>query len=725
MKKVIKIRGWSGSESHGETETKQSKGMLGRLIFLAVALLLSGQVVLAWLALNGFERELEPQLTQKAHTIGVAVADQFEFAVDHLGIPPKKLVGVDDFLDQILQRNSDIEYLVMLDANNEVLFARGLEADTMRHILPDLPGADATPGQRTEVGGFAGRRAEARGFLDGAFPIKAGGSVASVLHVGTSKAYVRGRLSEILYEVITVIVISWLVTLEFLIFFMNTRVNEPMDLLVGAMAEGTEGGFANRFALRAKDEIGQVGHGVNRMLRDIGKRYEDFRFEVREMRGAQIDDSIARRIQNVLDKLSEKYRFSGGATLYPQSAMQIRIPLFLFIFSEELSRSFLPIFVAKYSPVDAFVSSEFLIGFPITLFMLVVAAVTPIGGGLVDRFGARRVFLAGLGFAILGYIGIFFVQGYYDFLLWRALGGVGYGLLYIAAQVWVTERTVAERRAQGMAVFTGAIFTGAICGPPIGSIMADRIGYEATFLISAVICVIAAIIVYQVLTEGESTTAKRKSSLGRREWGILLTDSKFLAVTLLAAVPSKMVLTGFLFYLVPLYLSDLGNAPAAIGWAIMLYGVATVSCTSVFSRFADRTQNYPMMVLVGGMLPGIGCAMGLFQAGIGATLSVVVAVVALGIGHSMSLTSQLTIIQKLAEYYADKMGPASVVAAFRLVERGGLVLGPIVAGGLVVAFGYQGAMIGIGVTVLISISLYAAGWYLPKSVHDAPREVTA
>ena len=707
MKKVIKIRGWSGSESHGETETKQSKGMLGRLIFLAVALLLSGQVVLAWLALNGFERELEPQLTQKAHTIGVAVADQFEFAVDHLGIPPKKLVGVDDFLDQILQRNSDIEYLVMLDANNEVLFARGLEADTMRHILPDLPGADATPGQRTEVGGFAGRRAEARGFLDGAFPIKAGGSVASVLHVGTSKAYVRGRLSEILYEVITVIVISWLVTLEFLIFFMNTRVNEPMDLLVGAMAEGTEGGFANRFALRAKDEIGQVAHGLNQILRDLEKRYEDFRFEVREVRGAQIDEGIAKRIQAVFDKAGEKYRFGGGATVRPRSAMQIRVPLFLFVFSEELSRSFLPLFVARFSPAESVISQDLLIGLPITLFMLMVAAVTPIGGSLVDRFGARSVFLGGIGFAVVGYAGTFFVQSYYDLLFWRALAGIGYGLIYIAGQVWVTQNTGEENRAQGMAIFSGAIFVGAICGPPIGSIIADRIGFEATFLVSVMMSVIAAIIICQVINESDQPRKPKRATLSRKDWRVLLTDHRFLAVTVFAAVPTKLVLTGFLYYVVPLYMTELGSSQTSIGWVMMLYGVATVGCTGIAARYADHTNGYSTMVRLGGALAGVGCITALFQDAIGGGIvAVVIAVAAFGVGHAFSITSQLTIAQKVADSYVDTMGRASVIAAFRLVERGGFMLGPIVASVLAAAFGYQGAMVGIGLLILGCIVAY-------------------
>ena len=680
-------------------------GLLGRLALLAVALLLAGQVALAWFAVSGFERELEPQLNQKAYAVGVAVAEQFKFAIGDLGIPPDKLVGIDDFFDSTLNTNSDIEYLALLDAQSRALFTRGLPVDALQRMLPDIPGAEAEIGQRTEVAGF----------FDSAFPVATDSGVSAVLHVGISKEYVRIRLSEILYEIITVIVISWLVTLEFLMFFMNTRISEPMQLITGAMAEGGRGIFANRFALQTRDEIGQVVLGFNRMLRDLRNRHEDLSFEAMEVRGAQIDEGIATRIQAAFNRVSERYRFAGGATLWPRSAMQIRVPLFLFIFAEELSRSFLPLFVARFSPTDAFVSDELLIGLPITLFMLVVAMVTPIGGTITDRIGARRVFLVGITFAVVGYIGTAFVWGYYDLLLWRVITGAGYGLLYIAAQVWVTNHTAKENRAQGMAVFATAIFVGAICGPPIGSIVADRIGFEATFLISAVVSVISGLIVYQVMNDGDKSEHRTPhTGLGAREWRTLLADRRFLSVTVFAAVPAKLVLTGFLFYIVPLYLSDLGHRQASIGWVVMLYGIATVSCTSLAARYADHTNGYSIMVLVGGALPGIGCALALFQDSMGGgSIAVVIAVFALGLGHALALTSQLSIAQGVAEQYTDSMGPASVIAAFRFVERAGLVLGPLVAGVLVAAFDYQGAMVGIGIIILVSITIYGLLTRLP------------
>ena len=272
-------------------------------------------------------------------------------------------------------------------------------------------------------------------------------------------------------------------------FFVSFRVSGPLRLLETAFREGANGLYANRLVSRTRDEISQAVSALNQLLRALRQRYEDFRFEAQEVKNAQIDAGIAERVQQVCDRIDQRYKFTGGKELRQRNAAQIRVPLFLFIFSEELSRSFLPIYVDGFSTPDIGMSEEILIGLPITLFMLMAAVITPIGGILSDRFGARRVFLTGIVPAIVGYVGTSLAQGYFDLILWRGLSGLGYGLIFIAAQAWVADHADNRNRAQGMAVFVGAVFAGALCGPSIGGILADRIGFEATFLVAAALAV--------------------------------------------------------------------------------------------------------------------------------------------------------------------------------------------------------------------------------------------
>jgi MFS family permease/HAMP domain-containing protein len=563
------------------------------------------------------------------------------------------------------------------------------------------------------------------GFINSVFPIEANGRIATVLHVGVSGEYVRGRLSELLYEAITVIVVSLLVTLEFLMFLMSVRVSGPLERIEAILTDGARGIFGNHLAMRARDEIGDLVTALNRALRGLRQRYEDFNFDVREIKDAQIDKSIVNRIQAACQRVEDRYRFAGGAELRPRNAMQIRVPLFLFMFAEELPRSFLPLFIARLSPSDAVISDELLFGLPITLFMLAGMLVVPIGGGLADRFGARRVFLAGVVPATIGYAGTFLAHGYYDLVGWRVLSGIGYGLIFIAAQAWVADNTDARNRAQGMTVFVGAVFAATICGPSIGGIFADRIGFEATFLISAGLAAVSGLLVYVMLDGTVKARTTHRTAFGGQEWRALFSDGRLFAVTVFAAIPGKLILAGFLFYLVPLYLSELGNRQSVIGWMIMLYGVSTLACMPFAARFADRSGRHAAVVAAGGVVAGLGCLASLSEASVGGPSgAVMIAILALGFGHALSLTSQIAIVQEVASYHGG-LGQASVIGAYRLVERAGMVLGPIVAGALAASFGYQGAIVGIGIIVLVSIALYMIMMHLSRSASAARRSKLA
>ena len=694
----------------------RSRGTLGRLILLAAIILMLGQIVVAWFAVTGFERVLEPQLGRKADVVGRAISSQLSFVMDDLRIPPDELVAVDPFLDKLLASNPDIEYLIIRDASSEVLFSRGISAEVLERILPGLP----------DAGGAAASRAEVSGFINGAFPIIVDGAVSAVLHVGTSGEHVRSRLSDLLYEAVTVIVVSLLVTLEILMFLMSVRISGPMERIEAILQEGVRGVFGNQLLIRSRDEIGALGAALNRALRGLRQRYEDFQFDAREIRDAQIDQGIAQRIRTACQQVDDRYRFAGGAALRPRSAMQMRVPLFLFMFAEELPRSFLPLFVTRLSPADTAISDELLFGLPIALFMLAGAVTIPFGGRLADRFGARLVFLAGIVPAIVGYCGTFIAQGYYDLVGWRILSGFGYGLIFIAAQAWVAENTQERSRAQDMSVFVGAVFAATICGPSIGGILAGRIGYEATFLISAALAIVSGLVVYAMLDESTKNRPMIRTATVGDQWRALLSDSRLFAVTIFAAVPGKLILAGFLFYLVPLYLSELGNRQSVIGWMIMLYGVSTLLCMPFATRYADRFGRHDVVVAVGGMLAGLGCLASLSDTAVGgASNAVLIAILALGVGHALSLASQLAIVQEVAGRHHG-LGQASIIGAYRLVERAGMVLGPVVAGVLAANFGYQGAIVGIGIIVLVCIALYMIVMYLSGSPSSAvPRNEIA
>ena len=696
----------SGGQAASDGIIGRPGAVLYRIVALSAILLLVSQIAFAWFSLKGFEQVLKPQLERKGEVVGRAVSDLITFGVSGLEIPPDRLVGVDAYFNSVMSKNAEIEFMALLDRDGDTLVLTHNDevTDSGRDLRSSL--SDLSPG------GQMGDR------ITSAFPIEVDGDVVTTLLVGISTEYVSSRLSDIYFDVVTVIIVSWLVTLEFMKFFMSTKITSPLSSISIALARGRKGVFADHLVRRARDEVGRVMASLNDLLHAMQQRYEDFRFELREIRNAQLDRSVAEKVQGIKVKVDGTYRFLGGQEIRHKSSTQIRVPMFLLMFSEELSRPFLPLFVSRLAPQDSSISTEFLVGFPITVFMLVAAVFTPIGGMLSDRFGARRVFLMGAVPAVVGYFGSFLTVGYLDFIFWRGLSGIGYGLIFIAAQAWVAENAKGQNKATEMSIFVGAVFVGMICGPPFGGIIAGRLGYETTFLFSAGLALVSGLIVYFTLDDVRRHS--KKSGFMRPAefagWRMLLLDKRFLAVAFFAAVPGKFIATGFFFYLLPLHLNEIGNSQSVIGWLMMLYGLSTFGSLRFVSWIADKTGNYRILVASGVFLTGFGCVVVHPAVGIpNANVAAAFAILCLGIGHALSLTSQLAMVQESAIRFQGAIGATSAISAYRVIERLGMVLGPLVAAPLAIMFDLDVAIAGIGMITLAFVPLFLITTYLSGS----------
>src|SRR5690606_2610302 len=142
----------------------------------------------------------------------------------------------------------------------------------------------------------------------------------------------------------------------------------------------------------------------------------------------------------------------------------------------------------------------------------------------------------------------------------------GFGMVTAAALVHIANVAPEERRAASLGVFVTATGGGSVCGTAIGGILAERIGYADTFLVGATIVFVAMVILLGFLSPGEGAGSRDLPATGAasvapqaepapppRRFGAY-TSARFLAFMALSAVPSRIILTGFLFFIVPLQL---------------------------------------------------------------------------------------------------------------------------------------------------------------------------
>jgi MFS family permease len=333
------------------------------------------------------------------------------------------------------------------------------------------------------------------------------------------------------------------------------------------------------------------------------------------------------------------------------------------------------------------------------LFMLIVALGQPYLGSWSDRIGRRRAMLIGASIATVGFGATSIAVNLYDLLLWRSLCAIGYAMVFVAAQGYVLDRTGQHNRAQGFALFIGAIMVATVCGPSIGGILADNIGYRLSFAVSAAVAVISLITIARLPSGEVRTQVSARPSRGprMREITALLFNARFMTLTGLAAMPAKMILTGVCFYLVPLYIVSIGNTSAMAGRMLMVYAVMMVLIVPLSATLSDTSLRRDRYVSVGLIISGLS---GLLLLLSDSFLVLFGVVFLLGLGQALSIAAQSALV---AEHCQDEIriyGHDAVYGVYRLLERLGNALGPLIASILVVFWGYKGAFVAISAVVL-------------------------
>ncbi len=627
-------------------------GLNARLFAITIVALLVASLAVSVIALRLFERNLVPELESKAQTIGRSVLAPIEKALGYR-IPYEKLRGVDDLFAAAMRDNGELRYIAATDRQGKILYSYGNLPENWR--------------EGTVRAGSGGALAGAA-YYDTQLPVRGPDGVAGFLHVGVDRAFISRALESMFFDVFIVFIVSVLIAFELLLFLITTSVSGPVHTLHGFFARVDQGG------------------GRRAPLSWLWGKFSNAYFGAMHPPVATDGD---------------------GRSLSPASPRRslvfIRTPLFLFAIAEELSRPFLPVYMRDlYRPVPG-LSEEAVLGLPIAVFMAVVALIQPPAGYWSERVGRRTTFITGAALSCIGLAMTGFAGDLYQLLLWRIMVAAGYGIVFVACQGYVIDNTDTRSRAQGMAIFVGGIMAAAIAGPAIGGVLADRIGFRATFIVGAGLALLSVLFVLQFL----GPDRHREHSVRRITWADalgVLGNFRFLALVVFGAIPAKMILTGFLFYLAPLYLTLLDSSQSEIGRVMMVYGIAMIVLSPLAARLADLYGHRVLFVALGGLISGLAMAGILREENFWMILW---AVVGLGIGQSVSIAPQLALVSEVCAAECQRIGQGTVFGVFRLLERMGAALGPFAVAAMLKQWGYAWAMAGIGSIVAMAGILLA------------------
>jgi len=158
-------------------------------------------------------------------------------------------------------------------------------------------------------------------------------------------------------------------------------------------------------------------------------------------------------------------------------------------------------------------------------YLLAMTSVIPLLGWLVDRWGARRVWLGAIGVFLLGSVLCAFAWSIESLIAFRVIQGLGGGLVLPLVQAVLARAAGPERigRVMGLVGIAGQLTP--ILGPILGGLFLGLAGWRWLFLVNVPICVAALILAYRYLRVAED------DSRARLDWaGVLLLTPATVAI---------------------------------------------------------------------------------------------------------------------------------------------------------------------------------------------------
>jgi predicted MFS family arabinose efflux permease len=666
---------------------------------ISCALILALSVIVV-ASLRIADKYVVPELEAKAVTQGQALAALIGQPLSY-GIDIRELIGVDELFKDAIRENPEFGLLAVSGTSGEMLFSLGSQSrDVKSHISnPELLAIAAKTAE-------SGIKPKAVGFAEShivSLPIYSKDrSIAGLLHIGVKSSYVQNILRELLLDLAVILIVSLFVAYEILYFISGGKLAGQFELLTGVMGRVANKDFTRMGPHIGRDELGRVATLVNEAISRVNARFSQLAEKARQA-GILTSEMAGRGGEELLaiGGVGTGIRFGeagGRSSRYTSYLGSLRAPLFLSLMAEDLSRSFIPLYAKHlYTPIPG-VPAEFSLALPIMIFMLLVALLQPVIAGWSERVGRKHSLLTGVLIGCLAFVMTANAFSIYDLLIWRALSGISWAIVFVASQGLILDNATPDTRTRDIAFFVGVIMVSMLCGPPIGGILADNVGFKATFYAAAFLSLFSAILLFRYLPSDEIVARATPRKLGLRDIMTVLANRKFLALVLTAGIPAKVILIGFCYYLIPLYVTHLGDSSAMAGRILMLYAIMMVVGVPIAAGISERMRKRKEFVGAGLLLSGVS---GLIILG-GNTIWAAIGIVALlGVAQAISIAPQTAFVADICGEDIERLGEGTVYGVYRLMERLGNTLGPLLAAFILKLSGFKGAFFSIGMFLII------------------------
>ena len=331
-------------------------------------------------------------------------------------------------------------------------------------------------------------------------------------------------------------------------------------------------------------------------------------------------------------------------------------------------------------------------GLLVSLYALGVAIGAPVLTALTSKMNRKHVLLAVMGLFVVGNLLAWQAPGYNTLIAARILTGLAHGVFFSIGSTIATGLVSKEKAASAIAIMFTGLTVALVTGVPLGTYIGQHFGWETTFLIVAILGLIA--LVGSALLVPNNLKQDARASL--KDQLKVLTQPRLLLVYAITALGYGGTFTAFT-YLAPILEQVSGFDASAVGLIMLVYGVSVAVGNIQGGKMADKFGPVKALTII---FAGLAAILFVLNFTAYNPIAAVITILVWGAFAFGNVPGLQVYVVKLAEKYAPNavdVASGLNIAAFNvgialgswsgglIVERAGLMNTPWVGGVVVIS----------------------------------------
>ncbi|WP_261904982.1 MFS transporter [Vibrio fortis] len=222
-------------------------------------------------------------------------------------------------------------------------------------------------------------------------------------------------------------------------------------------------------------------------------------------------------------------------------------------------------------------------GLLVSLYALGVAVGAPVLTALTGKWNRKLVLITIMSLFVIGNLLAWQAPGYNTLIAARILTGLAHGVFFSIGSTIATGLVAKEKAASAIAIMFTGLTVALVTGVPLGTYIGQTFGWQATFLIVALLGLIAligsALLVPNNLKQPPATKLSAQLKV--------LTQPRLLLVYAITALGYGGTFTAFTF-LAPILENVSGFDSSAISLIMLVYGVSVAVGNIWGGKMADK-----------------------------------------------------------------------------------------------------------------------------------------